>query len=331
MIMPEVDRLSPGVFIAERPDISPGLQRELAVLPPNDTILAAALRQTPSVVGRAATPESRPTSVRVDDQTPVRRHGETPLTSVPHYAGHVTNLPQIEAAASGRGYLNTEPDTDGVVRLVPLLLSVQGELAPTFGLELLRVAVNEPLYSVHADRRGVRGVQLGNTFIPTDPDGRRRLYFSRADARRRLSALDILYGKAPADALQNTVAVIGVTALGLADIVATPVAAHMDGVEVQAQMLENLLSGARLVRPAPIPWLEVLAFVGLATALLTLLPRLQPGFGVAMFLGSAVLLCSGGVIAFSTWQVLFDPVFAIAGNALVLVVLITDGFASIIL
>jgi adenylate cyclase len=27
MIMPEVDRLSPSVFIAERPDISPGLQR----------------------------------------------------------------------------------------------------------------------------------------------------------------------------------------------------------------------------------------------------------------------------------------------------------------
>ena len=30
MIMPEVDRLSP-MFIAERPDISPGLQRELAI------------------------------------------------------------------------------------------------------------------------------------------------------------------------------------------------------------------------------------------------------------------------------------------------------------
>jgi hypothetical protein len=42
---------------------------------------------TPSVVGRAGTPESKPTSVRVDDQTPVRIHGETPLTFVPHYAG----------------------------------------------------------------------------------------------------------------------------------------------------------------------------------------------------------------------------------------------------
>jgi len=234
MIMPEIDRLSPSEFSAERPDISPGLHRELAVLPANDTILAETLRWTPAVVGRAGTPQSKPMSVRVDDQTPVRIHGETPLTSIPHYAGHVTNLPQIEAAASGHGYLNTEPDKDGVVRLVPLLVTVHGELAPTLGLELLRVAVGAPLYSVHADRNRVRGVQLGETFIPTDADGRRRLYFSKTDARRRLSALDILHGKAPADALQNTVAIIGVTALGLADVVVTRVAAPMDGVEVEA-------------------------------------------------------------------------------------------------
>jgi adenylate cyclase len=307
MIMPEVDQLSPSVFIAERPDISPGLQRELAVLPANDTILAEVLRRTPSVVGRAGTPESKPRSVRVDHQTPVRIHGETPLMSVPNYAGHLTNIPQIEGAASGRGYLNTEPDKDGVVRLVPLLVAVHGEFAPTLGLELLRVAVGEPLYSVHADRHGVRGVQLGDTFIPTDPDGRRRLHFSKTYVGRRISALDILHGRAPANALQNQVAIIGVTALGLAEVVTTPMAAHMDGVEVQAQMLENLLSGTRLVRPSLTLWWEVLAFVVSAMVLLTLLPRLQPTFGVTLFLGSAAHMCTSSVVAFTRWQTLFDP------------------------
>ena len=102
----------------------------------------------------------------------------------------------------------------------------------------------------------------------------------------------------------------------------------MDSVEVQAQTLENLLSGTRLVRPAPTSWLELLAFMVSATALLALLPRLQPGLGVAVFLGSATLVCTGGFVAFTRWQVLFDPLFAIAGNALVLVVLLTAGFAA---
>jgi adenylate cyclase len=210
----------------------------------------------------------------VDAQTPVEIPGETPLTFVPNYAGHLTNIPQIEAAASGRGYLNTEPDKDGVVRLVPLLVAVHGALAPTFGLELLRVAVGAPLYRVHADRNGVRGVQLGNTFFPTDPDGRHRLYFSKSYAARRLSALDILHGKAPADALRKTVAMIGVTALGLADVVATPVVAHMDGVEVQAQTLENLLSGVRLVRPWLAMILELVVSL-VASLIILLLLRLQ--------------------------------------------------------
>ena len=142
--------------------------------------------------------------------------------------GHVTNIPQIEAAASGRGYLNTEPDKDGVVRLVPLLVAVHGELAPTLGLELLRVAVGEPLYSVHADRNGVRGVQLGDTFIPTDPDGRRRFVFLQVVRDGAFRPWTSCTAKRLPMPCRTRVAIIGVTALGLADVVATPVAAHMD-------------------------------------------------------------------------------------------------------
>src|SRR2546429_6271 len=67
MIMPEVDRLSPSEFSAERPDISPALQRELAALPANDTIFAETLRRTPAGVGRGWAPQRQPTSGRVDD------------------------------------------------------------------------------------------------------------------------------------------------------------------------------------------------------------------------------------------------------------------------
>ena len=84
-----------------------------------------------------------------------------------------------------------------MVRAMPLLVVVNGELAPTFALELLRVAVGEPLYSVYGGPHGVRGVRIGTSFIPTDPDGRIRLYYARptrvaTDRRRRISALAIL-------------------------------------------------------------------------------------------------------------------------------------------
>ncbi len=328
MLMPEADRLSPGVFMAERPDVSPALRHALAQLPANDTLLAETLQRTPAVGGRAGTLESKPTPVPVDDQTPVRLYGEPPLAYVQRYQGHITNVPHLERAASGHGYLNAEPDQDGVVRLVPLLVAVQEALAPTFVLELLRVAGEQEVYSVHADDHGVHIVQIGNALIRTDPDGRVRLYFSKTDARRRVSALHVLQGTVPAALVQNKIAIIGVTALGLADVVSTPVAARMDGVEVQAQALENILSNTRLVRPSLAPWLESLAFLVSALLLIVILPRVRPVVGVALCLASALLVCAGGFVAFNGWQLLFDPSFASAGNTVVLVVLLTAGFTA---
>src|SRR5262249_9727384 len=157
----------------------------------------------------------------------MRTDGEPPLAYVPPYKGHLTNVPQLERAASGHGYLNAEPDQDGVVRLMPLVVVVQEMLAPTLVLELLRVADGQDSYIVRADDHGIRGVQLGDTLIRTDPDGRLRLYFSKPDPRRHISALDVLHGTVPADRVQDTIAIIGVTALGLADVRSTPVAARM--------------------------------------------------------------------------------------------------------
>ena len=198
---------------------------------------------------------------------------------VHRYKGHMTNLPQLELAASGHGYLNTEPDQDGVVRLMPSLVAVQEALAPTLVLELLRVAGGQDSYRVRVDDHGIRGIQIGDTLIRTEPDGRLRLYFSKTDPRRHISALHVLQGTVPADRVQDKIAIIGVTALGLADVVSTPVAARMDGVEVQAQALENILSNTRLVRPSLAPWLELLAFVVSALLLIVILPRVRPVVG----------------------------------------------------
>jgi len=329
ILMPEADRLSLGMFIEERPDVQPALRHELLQLPASDTLLAETLQRIPVVLGRAGTPESKGLHVPVDDAMRVRAYGgEPPLAYVRSYQGHMTNLPQLEMAASGHGYLNTEPDRDGVVRLMPSLVAVQEALAPTFVFELLRVAGRQDSYRVRVDDHGIHGIEIGDTLIRTESDGRRRLYFSKPDPKRYISALHVLQGTVPADRVQDTIAIIGVTALGLADVVSAPVATRMDGVEVQAQALENILSNTRLVRPALAPWLELLVFLVSALLLMVMLPHVRPVVGVGLFLASALLVCTGGVVAFSRGQYLFDPSFASAGNAVVLVVLLTSGFAA---
>jgi serine phosphatase RsbU (regulator of sigma subunit) len=328
ILMSEPDRSSPSVFIAARPDLSATLRDALAQLPSHDAILAETLRRVPSVVGRVAMSTGERGGLPASQQTPVRVYGDLSIESMPAYGGHLTNVSVIEEAAFGRGYLNATPDADGVVRAVPLLLAIRGALAPSFALELLRVAGGERLYSVHGGARGVHGVQIGTSFIPTDSDGRLRLHYARpgsTDNHRRLSALNIFNSDVKTKFLANHVAIIGVTGVGLTDVWATPAAALMDGVEVQAQVIENILDGARLVRPWLVPWLELGLFLSVAAVLIAFMPRYGLGFGVVALLMAAGALAIGSVMGFVHAKVLLDPSMPVAGNAVILGVLLAAG------
>ena len=211
---------------------------------------------------------------------------------------------------------------------MPLLIAVNSEIAPSFALELLRVATGQAQYTVQSNRNGINGVQIGTSFIPTDPDGRIRLHFSPAYAARRVSARDVLRGEVAPKAFANQVAIIGATAIGVTDVAATPIATRMDGVEIQAQFVENILAGTRLKRPPVTSWLELLAFLSMAIVLIILLPRKGPGYGVAIFLAGAIIVGIASIVCFFETKLLYDPSFAMAGNSLILVVLLTAGFSD---
>ena len=328
MIMPEADSLSPKYLLAGRPDVSPALAEALAGLPSNDALLAGALRKTPSVIARAAITNGEAKPSAAAKRTPVIIVGASPLPFLHSFTAELANIPEIEAAAAGHGYANDTRDGDGVVRAVPLVLAVNGAPAPALALEILRVAAGEKHYSLRSDQSGVLGVQIGDQFIATDDDGRLRLYFSPAYTARRVSAAAILGGEVKAGALANQVAIIGATAVGISDVAATAVAARMDGVEIQAQLLENILEGSRLQRPASARWWELVALVIFALLLIVLVPRLRPVYGVVAFVFIAALLGIISLLLFQQRRWLYDPSFPIAGNALVAAVLLTAGYTA---
>lgn len=326
LVMPEADRLSPGALVEDRPDVSPALREALASLPANETLLAQSLARTPVVIGRAATAEAQRASVPARDQTTLL---DTPAgLALRSYAGHVANLPEIEDAAAGRGYFNSIIDDDGVVRSMPLVLAIQGHIAPSLALELLRVTHNQPAYRVQAEHGRVRGVQVGDAFLPTEPDGRVRLYFSALVPQRRISALEVLHNRAATAVLKDRIVLIGVTALGLIDVAVTPVTPRMDGAEVQIQFLENLHSGSHLLRPWWALWVELALFLTGAVTAMTLLPRSRPWLGVLLWSGGILVPGGAGLLVFAQARLLFDPAVPALGNTAITGVLLVAGLAA---
>ena len=73
------------------------------------------------------------------------------------YDGLVTNIEQIEAGAWGHGLVNAMPEVDGVVRRMPLLSQINGQVYPSLALETLRVLQDKPSYTIKVD--AVTGIE----------------------------------------------------------------------------------------------------------------------------------------------------------------------------
>src|SRR5207253_9457289 len=117
---------------------------------------------------------------------------------------------------------------------------------------------------------------IGDVQVPMQSDGTAYVYFGYHDPERIVSAEDVLAGKAGAELLRGKLVLIGVTGIGLLDFQTTALGERIPGVEIHAQILEQIFDGAYLHRPTGAAWIEagLLAVAGLA--LVFCVPALRP-------------------------------------------------------
>lgn len=331
LIFPEPDRLSPHAVIEGRPDVDDTLVEALRTLPSNDDALAAVVGRFPVVLGRAAL-EGEVAEAWYDRDPPMPTTNlidPVLLDALPKADAVVTNLSALENSAIGFGILNGPPDADGVVRRVPLAMNINGRPHATMILEVLRVALGHPEVTFHGDADGIDGVDIGGNFFASDPDGRIRPHFTHSLEDRFVSAGDVLAGRVAPDAFENQVVLIGVTGIGVIDKRSTPVSPLVHGVEIQAQVLENLLLGNRLVRPV---WADpfeagVLLFAGLLVILL--MPARPIWQTSAAFLLATVAAGALTHYGFVSRNLLLDPVLPSFLAALVFLSMLTILLAEL--
>ncbi|WP_144007123.1 adenylate/guanylate cyclase domain-containing protein, partial [Pelomonas sp. KK5] len=118
-------------------------------------------------------------------------------------------------------------------------------------------------------------------------------YRSRSGAYRHYSAVDVLHGRLPQDALRGRIVLLGASAPGLLDRHTTPVGDGFPGLALHASVLSGLMDGTLASVPAYTPALGVLQLLLVALVLLPALPRLSLAGGVALGLAlSAALLAA---------------------------------------
>ena len=252
VIFAEPDRMSPAVAAESFRGLDDETRTKLGSLPSNDDVLADAIKHARVVVGQTGSPMPQPRSdAEMALQTGFAFKGPDPTPFLVTFPGLLRNVLPIEQAAAGRGLFSINPERDGIVRRVPLVMEAQGVLVPSLSLEMLRVLSQTGAIIVHVDPAGdgVQSVAIRGLEIPTDERGQIFVHFNKSDPARYVSAKDVLQGKLSTDRLRGKLVLIGTSAIGLLDLKTTPVEAAMPGVDVKknivvAVVLNLVLPGA---------------------------------------------------------------------------------------
>lgn len=317
MILAEPDRTSPARAFEHFSGVPENVMRWVASQPDHDQVFAENIGHAPVVTGFALTTEGggRPPTLKAGWSIA----GDDPAIFVPGYGGAVTNLPEIESAATGNGSLNLIPSSDQIVRNVPLLVRYEDRLYPSLVAESLRVYGHTDTYLVKASgasgivslgqRTGIAGIRLGSFVTEPDRSGALWLYDTGHLSQRVVPAWRVMDGSAPADDLRGAIVFVGVGAVGLGDLKATPLSASVPGVEIHAQIAEQVLQKTFLRRPDWADGAEMLYLVVLGIALIAGLPR----FGAARSAIFTIVVVGAAFAsswyAFSYFGLLFSPVY----------------------
>jgi adenylate cyclase len=223
----------------------------------NDAELATAMALKPTVLAYAASTQATEGGPHVG----TAQIGEDPKSWLFRYPGILRQTPSLADSAKGVGLVTSAPELDGVVRRIPIAVSSQENIYPSFALEMLRVGVGDPSYQIKTGQAGIEWLRIPN--YPTiDTDGNARVWIT--------SNIDF-YRQSAKEYLENPITgasfvIFGVTAEGVVNPVPTA-KGMMYPHEIQANVLHHLILGTSPVQPV---WAQT-AELGIALLLIILI------------------------------------------------------------
>ncbi len=230
---------------------------------------------------------------------------------------------QLVGAAAGLGAINVTPEADGTLRRMPVVVSDQGQIYPSFAAEVARVFLGISPGTQQMSLFLQSGqLKLGNMTIPVDSAGEIHLnYPRRYPSYPVLSAVQVF--ELPADQLREQVdgkiVLFGPTAIELAPRYRTPLSPLVPGVEVTAVAVDNIVNN-RVFQPLVWWWalvLTAIACLGLGRALA------EANAWTCLVTGAAVALSYSAVgLALFTAKILLPMALPLIGIVLVSLILV---------
>ncbi|TFV74517.1 adenylate/guanylate cyclase domain-containing protein [Bradyrhizobium frederickii] len=327
VVFSEPDRLNPDLVAGQMRYLDDATRAKLRELPTNDQILAEAIERSRVVLGETGLPEVLSELDKSLPLTGVATVGEEGAERfLFEFPGLLRNVPVIEKVAAGRGLFSIRKERDGFIRRVPMIMRAQGNIMPSLSLEILRVVTGTPTLLVRTDKTGIRSIRIKGVEIPTDKNGQFWVHYARRDPSIYVSAADVLDNSVSPSRFAGKLVLVGTSAAGLNDIKTTPVSATMPGVEIHAQVLESVLSGAVISQPNYALGVELLAALIIGLLVIIFTPNLGPVRLVLAGATFAAILVGTSWFFYVQYRYLIDFTYPLLSTTAVYLTLIFASF-----
>ena len=212
----------------------------------------------------------------------------------------IGSLEKLEKSAKGLGSISFLDQTDGIIRSLPLLVRFNNKLYPTMGLEMVRVGDNQKNLYVELNDVGITRISSRPHKIYSDPNGIIWIRYKKSLKNQYISASSVFDGKFDETRFKNKYVLIGASAQGLFDLVKIPLGVTIPGVEVHANVIENILNQSYLIRNPNTYIFELLFSIIVACVTFFFSQKIKPKFSLSIFFGSfaSVVIIGFGVFLF---------------------------------
>jgi adenylate cyclase len=243
---------------------------------------------------------------------------------LPSAASLLVPLPSLAEQAS-LAHVTVAADAAGQFHFDYPVLRVDELYVPSLSLEavrtFLRVTRSQTVVAIG------QGIELGPRFVPTDAGLRLPINYYSQGSLDQVSFADALAGRVPARHFTGRIVLIGVTAGGLGDLIATPYGAEFPGVLRQATVMANLLARDTLRHDDTTLALDIVLIL---TSGLILGFAARRGLALAFAVAGVLLvaLAASNYIAFARTDLWLNGLFPVATVVATLAVLVVWRLAT---
>ena len=307
----EKDKQSPEEIIKSY-NLIPADVSELQNLKGHDEIFREQLEKSKSIT--AVLGSNVPSHSNYDRKAKARflSKGGDPKNFTYSYTYSIGSLETLEKSVKGLGSISFLDQTDGIIRSLPLLVRFDNKIYPTMGLEMIRVGNNQKNIYVEMNEVGINRISARPYKILSDPNAIIWIRYKNSIKSQYISSSDVYDGKFPENFFKDKYVLIGASAQGLFDLVKIPLGVTIPGVEVHANVIENIIDQSFLIRNPNTYVFELIFVIIVSIITFILSQKIKPKFSLSIFFGSIFIVIIIGFSLFLFRSELVDisyPIF----------------------